>query len=203
MEIRHAYLKQRHKLIAQVKLNKIKRVDLCKHLEKIKTKIIDTSCGSIDVCIRAIKYCIDKKLLPLAGEKERFALDWQNPYHYAMPKINLRIDSPNPMGIGEKILSVVNKLKGGKVDYFAETLSESPTGHLPNNISIMKAVNTISSLRENKEYNSISELIKNCGNKSRTGSGSAKRKLAYLAIGGDIDIFFDFLGMIRDKQFSK
>ena len=118
MKVRKAYLKQRHKLVASVKLGKVKRSYLDKELESLKEKTIDKYCRGIELCNEAIIFFIDNKLLHLGGEREKFAWDMQNPLYYLLPKTNIKIDLPKAGGKGGKIMSTVNNLLGGNNDYF-------------------------------------------------------------------------------------
>jgi hypothetical protein len=197
IQIRNEYLKQRHNLITQVKIGKKLRKDVENLLNGFKKKLIEKACNSIELCIRAINYCISKKLFPLTGDKEKFSFDMQNPYHALIPKINIQVDSANN-GEGEKIIKTVNKIKGIQ-DYFTEDLPES-NSEIPNNINIMRAINSISQLRGDRQYINQYDLLINC--KPSNCVRNVRRKLSFLTYSQDFDPFFDFLGKIRDKQYS-
>lgn len=202
MEIRRIYFFERHVIINGVKLGQIMRGEIAGKLEEVKIKTIDSVCAGIELCKNAINFSIDKGLLPLSGKREKFAMDLQNPFNSKMPKINIRINLPKADGLGQKLVTAAAQMIGAN-SYFAEVLPESPSGQAPNNISIKKAFNTFKSLRESKTYLAVTELGTSCKSSERNQSSEIRRKVSFLTMSGDNDVFFDYLGYIRDFQLSK
>jgi hypothetical protein len=203
MDIRMNYLKQRHKLISKVKLGKMKRTELEDQLKSIKEKIVEKSCTGIDTCKKAIDYCLDHKVLTLTGEREKITWDWQNPFIIAIPKTNIKVNAAKGTA-GEKTMQDVNKMKGGKKDYMAESFPESPPGQPPNHISVKKAINTIMQMRSAaKEFKSTEEFSQMCNVNYKYNSNNIKRKISMLGNAGANDCFMEYLGNIRDKESDK
>ncbi len=202
VQVRKFYFLQRHYLVNQVKLGDLKKGDLKQKLEEKKKWAIDKVCGGIALCKNALGFCVDKVLLPLKGIREKFAWDPQNPYHRLMPKVNIKMDLLKEGSIGKAILSAVAKMKGTK-NYFAEKIPESAAGEIPNSTAIKKAFNTVLSLREKKEYKSFFDISSSCKSSARNSSNDIRRKVSFLQYAGDNDIFFEYLGFIRDFQLTK
>jgi hypothetical protein len=202
MDVRNKYLKERHRLINSVKQGDLKQVDLEEQLKLVKDKIIDKSCAGLELCKRAINFCVDKDLLPLTGTHEKFSLNLQNPYNARMPSINLRIDLPKEEGPGKKIVDTLTKLKGG-TNYFAEPIKESAEGQVPNFIAIKKAINTFENIKDPKaKIEKIDDMIKSCSPNAKSGITNLKRKMSFLWLASDNDVFFEYLGHIRDFQLA-
>jgi hypothetical protein len=221
IQVRKFYFLKRHDLVNQVKLGQLKKSELKLKLEENKTWAIEKVCGGIELCKKALRFCVDKEMLPLKGVREKFAWDPQNPYHRLMPKTNIKIDLPKEGSLGQAIMSAVAKMKGAG-DYFAEKASskekggvndiknllgekipESAAGEIPNVTSIRKAFNTVLSLREKKEYKSFLDSASSCKSNIRNSSNDIRRKISFLQFAGDNDVFFEYLGFIRDFQLTK
>jgi hypothetical protein len=202
MEVRRFYFEKRHLAVISVKLGELKKTDLAVKLQEVKDQAIDKICGGVDLCKRAIGFCVAKEILPLKGIREKFAMDARNPFHGLMPKFNIKIDPPKTGSTGQAILSAIAKVKGAH-NFFAEQIPESPGGSTPNATSIKIAFNTIVSLRERKTYKSISQIISNCKSNEKNSSNYIRRKISFLMYAGDNDVFFEYLGHIRDFQLIK
>lgn len=202
VEVRRLYFLHRHIIVMRVQIGVLKKTDIPVKLEGVKEKSLTKVCGGTDLCKNALKFCIDKDYLPLKGIRERFAMDPQNPYNRLMPKMNIKINSPKEGGLGKAIMSAVAKMKGTQ-NYFAEKIPESASGQVPNYTALRKAWNTLFSLRETKEYKSSSELSKACKQSDRNASNNIRRKISFLWFAGDNDVFFEYLGFIRDFQLTK
>jgi hypothetical protein len=219
IQVRKFYFLKRHDLVNQVKLGQLKKSDLKQKLQENKIWAIEKVCGGIELCKNALKFCVDKEMLPLRGIREKFAWDPQNPYHRLMPKSNIKIDMPKEGSIGQAILSAVAKMKGAG-NYFAEKaglvskgkdiksiliekIPESAPGEIPNVTSLKKAFNTVVALREKKEYKTFLDSVSSCKSSIRNSSNDIRRKISFLQFAGDNDVFFEYLGFIRDFQLTK
>lgn len=202
MEVRKNYFAQRHKLVVGLRTGKIKKADLHDKLQETKAKIIDRVCGGAELCKKAIGFCADKEILPMKGVREKFAMDMQNPYNRLMPRTNIKIDLPKEGSFGKAVMKAINKMKGA-LNYFAEKLPESPSGGVPNATAIKKAFNTFDTLRERKEYKKLEELQASCKSDERNNSNDITRKISFLMFAGDNDVFFEYLGFVRDFQLTK
>jgi hypothetical protein len=150
-----------------------------------------------------LTYCIDKGHLSLRGKRERFTWDLMNPYHKLMGKSNIRINLPKDDSKGKKILNIVTKLKKSN-NYYAEKTLETAPGQIPNFFAVKKAFNSIDGMRDKvKTYKKIGELLNFCRPDNKSGMRNIKRKISFLAYSSDNDIFFEYLGYIRDYQFAK
>jgi len=203
IQVRFDYFRIRRHYINQVRVGLLEKTDFAIKLEYLKKKVVNKVCNEIDICNRAMNYCIDKGYLSLRGKRERFAWDLMNPYHRLMGKMNIRISLPQENSIGKKILKVVTKLKK-TYDYYAEKVSETGQGQIPNFYTIRKAYNTIIMMRDqNKIYKRFDELTAYCKADLKSSSTNIKRKISFLSYAGENDIFFEYLGFIRDFQFTK
>ena len=203
IQVRMVYFRIRRHYINQVRTNVITKTNFASKLEVLKRKVVGKVCNDLDICKRAILYCIDKGYLSLRGKRERFAWDLMNPYHRLMGKINIRIALPAEDSKGKKILNVVTRIKK-TFDYYAEKVSETAQGQIPNFYTIRKAYNTIIAMRDiNKSYKRFDELTQFCKADVKSASNNIKRKISFLSYAGDNDIFFEYLGFIRDFQFTK
>jgi len=202
MEVRRMYFVMRHGFINLVKAGLLKKIDLNLKLADAKAKSIEKVCAGNELCKKAMNFSIDKGYLPLKGKREKFAMDLQNPFNSRMPKLNIKIDLPKTGSMGKAIMSAVAKMKGTK-NYFAEKIPESPAGQVPNMTAIRKAFNTVFALREKREYKSMSQVSSSCKAGERNASNNIRRKISLLWYAGDNDVFFEYLGFIRDFQLTK
>lgn len=201
--IRQIYFRVRRHYINEVRIGNIKKMDFALKLECLKKKIIDKVCGDIEICKKAMHYCIDKGHLSLRGKRERFTWDLTNPYHSLLGKVNIRINLPPDDSKGKKYLDIVTKIKSS-YSYYAEKSMESSPGQVPNFFTIRKAYNTIEAMRDkNKSYKDIKGILSFCKADVKSDIRNIKRKISFLAYAGDNDIFFEYLGFIRDFQFAK
>lgn len=203
IQVRMVYFRVRRHYINQVRVGILTKTVFASKLEVLKRKVVSKVCSDLDICKRAILYCIDKGYLSLRGKRERFAWDLMNPYHRLMGKINIRISLPAEESRGKRILNVVTKIKK-TYDYYAEKVSETAQGQIPNFYTIRKAYNTIIVMRDvNKVYKRFDELTQFCKADVKSATNNIKRKISFLSYAGDNDIFFEYLGFIRDFQFTK
>lgn len=203
IQVRQDYFRVRRHYINLVRVEKLTKLDFASKLECLKKRIVGKICGGLDICKRALLFCIDKGHLSLRGKKERFAWDLMNPYHRLMPKMNLRINLPSENSKGKKILQLIAKMKKTN-NYYAEKISESGAGETPNFYTIRKAYNTIRMMTDpNKEYKKFNELNSFCKADVKSATTNIKRKISFLSYAGTNDIFFEYLGFIRDFQFTK
>jgi hypothetical protein len=202
IQVRKIYFLQRHLLVNMIKLNKLKKEFLANLLKEKKKAAIEKVSGGVDLCKRALMFAVDKEYLPLKGVRERFAWDMQNPYHRLIPKINIKIDAEKEGSVGKKILDAVAKMKGTE-SYFAEKIPESAAGEIPNGTALRKAWNTVFALRSKSQYKNFDELKDSCKVDDKNNSKAIRRKISYLMFAGDNDVFFEYLGFIRDFQLTK
>lgn len=201
--VRQIYFKVRRHYINKVRVGEMKKMDFATKLECLKRKVVDKVCDGIEICKKALNFCIDKGYLSLRGKRERFAWDLMNPYHKLLGKTNIRINLPKENSKGKKILNMISKMKKG-YDYYAEKTLETAAGATPNFFTVRKAYNTIESMRnKNKTYKEANQLMEFCKPDIKSGLRNIKRKISFLAYSGDNDIFFEYLGFIRDFQFNK
>ena len=201
--IRQIYFRVRRHYINEVRIGQMKKMEFASKLECLKKKVVIKVCGDIEICKKALFYCIDKGHLSLRGKRERFTWDLMNPYHKLIGKTNIRINLPKENSKGRKILNLVTKIKK-TFNYYAEKTLETGPGQIPNFFTVRKAFNTIETMRDkNKTYKNYSQLMNFCKPDVKSGMRNIKRKISFLAYSGDNDIFFEYLGFIRDFQFTK
>lgn len=200
-KVRDEYLKNRHELLNDEPTKLLTPVQIANELDKLKKKNIKEVCRNIDICINAMNYSVDKGLLPLSGEREKFAMDKENPFNNIAPKIPIQINLPDKDSIGKKAVDEVAKLKGAK-EYFAEKIPEGK-GPIPTHDDIKKAFNTIQNLKENKKYEKLDDINKGCKANERNNITNIRRRISFLMYSGDNDIFFEYLGYIKNYQFAK
>jgi hypothetical protein len=203
-EVRNEYFILRHKLLCFVQLDKMKKNDFEEHLNKAKDKIITSVCQGIEICKRAIFLEKNNGLLPLKGNRERFAMDIQNPFNSLIPRTGIRISIPQGGSVGKKLLDEVNKLKNSKElnGYLLDgenIIPESGPGEIPNVTAIKKAFNSIYLIRDyNKRvFYKLEEMNQYCRLNTRNNSFNLKRKVALLQYMGDSDNFLSYLGDVR------
>jgi len=203
IQVRQIYFRVRRHYINEVRVGQIKKMEFANKLECLKKKVVEKVCGDSEICKKALLFCIDKGHLSLKGKRERFAWDLMNPYHKLMGKLNIRINIPKEESKGKKILNIVTKLKKG-YNYYAEKSLETAPGQTPNFFTIRKAFNTIENMRDkNKQYKNFTDLMNFCKPDVKSGMRNIKRKISFLSWTGDNDIFFEYLGFVRDFQFAK
>ena len=201
--VRQIYFRVRRHYINEVRIGQLKKMEFATKLECLKKKVVIKVCEDIEICNKALNYCIDKGYLSLRGKRERFTWDLMNPYHKLMGKTNIRINLPKENSKGKKILNIVTKLKKS-FNYYAEKTLETGPGSIPNFFTVKKAYNTLEGMRDkNKTYKNVNQLMNFCKPDVKSGMRSIKRKISFLAYAGDNDIFFEYLGFIRDFQFNK
>jgi hypothetical protein len=200
-KVRDEYLKSRHELLNEDKIKSMTPVQISKNLDDLKKKNIKDVCKGIEICVSAMNYSVDKGLLPLSGEREKFSMDKENPYNNIAPKINVNINIPDKDSPGRKAIDEVAKLKGAK-EYFAEENAEGK-GPLPTFDDIKRAYNTLSNLKENKKYFKIDEIKKGCKANERNNITNIRRRISFMMYSGENDIFFDYFGYLREYQFKK
>jgi hypothetical protein len=201
IQVRKLYFQQRHLLVNAVKLRTLKKDDLPAILNEKRIEAIEKVSGGVDLCKRALNFAVDKELLPLKGVRERFAWDMQNPFHRLMPKVNIKIDAAKE-SLGKSIMTAVAKMKGSE-SYFAEKVEESASGEIPNHTALRKAWNTVAALRAKTQHKNFDELRDNCKSNEKNNSRFIRRKISFLMFAGDNDVFFEYLGFIRDFQLTK
>jgi len=209
-EVRNEYFILRHKLLCFVHLDKIKKSEFEEHLNKAKDKIISAICQGIEICKKAIMLAKSTGLLPLKGNRERFAMDIQNPFNSLVPKTSMRVSIPQGGSVGKKLLDEVNKLKNAKelngYLFDAENMiPESGPGEIPNVTAIKKAFNSIVIIRDynNKKFYKLEQMNQYCRLNARNNSFDLKRKVALLQYMGDSDNFFGYLGDVRKNILFK
>jgi predicted HicB family RNase H-like nuclease len=201
--VRQIYFRVRRHYINEVRIGQMKKMEFASKLECLKKKVVIKVCDDIEICKKALFYCIDKGHLSLRGKRERFTWDLMNPYHKLMGKMNIRINLPKEDSKGKKILNIVTKLKKS-FNYYAEKTLETSAGQIPNFFTVRKAFNTMDIMRDkNKTYKNVGQLANFCKPDVKSGMRNIKRKISFLSYAGDNDIFFEYLGFIRDFQFTK
>ena len=176
-------------------------VEIAKLLDDLKQKIIKDQCKGIEICTNAMNYCIDKGLLPMSGDREKFSMDKENPFNNIAPKIPIMINLPRKDSSGKKAVDEVSKIKGTP-EYFAEKLPEGQ-GSIPIHDDIKKAFNTLMGLKENKVYEKLDDVKKGCKANERNNILNIRRKISFMMFSGENDIFFEYFGYLRDYQFKK
>lgn len=203
IQVRSIYFRVRRHYINQVRIGILTKTSFAIRLEVLRRKVVYKVCNDMDICVRALLYCLDKGHLSLRGKRERFAWDLMNPYHRLMGKLNIRISLPGQESKGKKILNIITRIKK-TYDYYAERVSETAQGQTPNFYTIRKAYNTVIMMRDiNKKYKKFEELITFCRADVKSSSTNIKRKISFLSYSGQNDIFFEYMGYIRDFQFTK
>lgn len=200
-KVRDEYLKSRHELLNENKVKSMTPTSIAKRLDELKQKNIKEVCKGIELCVDAMNYSVDKGLLPLSGEREKFSMDKENPYNNIAPKIAVKINIPDKDSPGRKAIDEVAKIKGAK-EYFAEETPEEK-GPIPTYEDIKRAYNTLQNLKENKKYIKMEEIKKGCKANERNNIANVRRKISFMMYSGDNDIFFDYFGYLREYQFKK
>merc|ERR1719362_2028685 len=203
IKIRQIYFRVRRHYINEVRVGQMKKMEFALKLECLKKKVVIKVCEGIEICEKALNYCIDKGHLSLRGKRERFTWDLMNPYHKLIGKANIRINLPKDDSKGKKILNIVTKLKKS-INYYAEKTLETAAGQIPNFFTVKKAFNTLDSMRDTvKTYKNMNQIFNFCKPDNKSGMRTVKRKISFLAYSSDNDMFFEYLGSIRDFQFNK
>ena len=200
-KVRDEYLKSRHELLNDDKVKSMTPVQITKKLDELKKQNIKEVCKGIELCVNAMNYCVDKGLLPLSGDREKFSMDKENPYNNIAPKIPVKISIPEKDSAGRKAIDEVAKMKGAK-EYFAEKMTDSK-GPIPNFEDIKRAFNTLQNLKENKRYDKIEDVKKGCKASDRSNIANIRRKISFMMYSGENDIYFDYFGYLREYQFKK
>jgi len=195
--MRANYIISRHSIIQEYRQNMLTKTEVTQKLEELKNSLVISSCNGIDVCMKALFYCIDKGLLPLSGSREKFAMDIQNPYSSIVPSMRLAIKSV-VTGAGREMVNraAMNK---GSMSYWAQNLPAAAKGETPNMTNIKLAFNTFSEMRENKMYSSIADFAQNCRADARNKSKNIKRKIAMMNVATVIDPYLAYLGLVHDR----
>lgn len=200
-QVRSDYFIGRHKIVQDYKSLKMSKTQATSELKELKEKIIESACNGIQVCKKAIYYCIDKGLLPLSGNKEKFSMDPQNPYGSIMPSSRLAVKSV----VTGKGRDLVNKAaaKKGSMNYWAQHLPAAAKGETPNMTNIKQAFNTMDNMKDKKKYSNIGDFSNNCRQASKNKSNNIKRKVALMNMVPPIDPFLQYLGIVHDKTLGK
>ncbi len=201
VEVRRLYFNDRHVIVNDLKLKLINKDQVPNMLNESKNNAIDKVCGGLEICKRALNFCIDKEILPLSGTREKFAMDCQNPYNHIVPKTGIQVDNIGNDSLGKAILTAVAQMKGTQC-YFAEQ-KESSAGDVPNALALKKAWNTVNALKEKRQYNKFDEILKGCKADDKHSSRNIRRKVSFLGLSGENDVFFEYFGSIRDFQLTK
>jgi hypothetical protein len=201
-EVRRQYFIDRHELVNRVKAGELKKNDMPNKLSEAKENVIERVCAGIELCKKATAFTTDTGLLPLSGNREKFAMDIQNPYDRLMPHSNMKVDQEKSDSVGQKIMSTISEIKGAK-NYFAEKIPEQQIGGVPNSTAIRKAFNTFKNLRQKNTHKSADELLKTCSSQEKSGVANIRRKISFLFKAGENDPFFEYLGYIKDFQTTK
>ena len=182
-EVRRQYFIDRHEMVNKVKLNAVKKADLPVKLTEVKENVIERVCSGIELCKKAAAFCTDTGILPLNGNREKFAMDIQNPYDRLMPHANMKVDQEKENSIGQAIMSTVSEIKGAK-NYFAEKIPEQEIGGVPNSTAIRRAFNTFKNMRQKNTYKEVSEMISACKSQEKSGVANIRRKISFLFSAG-------------------
>lgn len=199
--VRKQYLIERHKVVQKLNSKEITLQEAGQMLKEIKSKIIESTCNGVEVCIKALNYCIDKGLLVLSGSKGKYSMDSQNPYSEMMPSMRLAIDGASG-GVGAQIVNQAASKKGSQ-NYWAEHLPAAAKGETPNMTNIKQAYNTVSGLKDSKRYKRMDDFAANCKQSHKNASSNIKRKIAFLTVVDGIDPFLKYLGIIHDNTLVK
>lgn len=201
-EVRDVYLRERHNLLNNEESKSLSPIQIAKMLDDLKQDVIKKTCSGVEVCVNAMNYCVDKGLLPLTGDREKFSMDKENPFNSIAPKIPIILSIPNKDSVGKKAVDEVAKLKGAN-EYFAEKLPSGKSG-VPIHDDIKRAYNTILGLKEqSKKYENIKDVRRSCKADERNQISHVRRRISYMIFSGDNDIFFEYFGYLRDYQFKK
>jgi hypothetical protein len=196
MDIRKKYIKERHKITKAFNNKQINHLEYDKKLNELKLDAINSSCLGNELCKKAINFTIDKGLLPLGGHNKAF--NQQNPYNSSMPPLMFRINLPaKPDGQGAKVLDTMTRLTGA--NSYVEPIKESAEGDVPNYIAIMKAWNTVSTIKKDlKGFVRFNDVQPLCSSMDKKGITNLKRKMSLLWISSENDMFFDYFSSIKD-----
>jgi hypothetical protein len=202
-QVRNEYLIGRHQIMEKYKANEMSKTQTMSMLRALKQKTIDAACNGIEVCKKALIYCADKGLLPLSGNKEKFAMDAQNPYANKLPSQRLAVSSV----VSGKGMSMVSQAaaKKGSAEYWAQHLPAASKGETPNFTNIKQAMNTFASIKANTntKFSDINDFGNYCRQSVKTNSNNIKRKVALLNLVPKIDPYLQYLGYVHDKTLGK
>ena len=70
IHIRQIYFRVRRHYINEVRVGQIKKMQFATKLECLKKKVVNKVCGDIEICKKALTYCIDKGHLSLRKKRE-------------------------------------------------------------------------------------------------------------------------------------
>jgi len=202
-EIRMRYLVMKHKVHQLVMLNKFNFLQGKARVKAYKAKIIEAACNSSKLCIEAIGLCLSKGYLPLAENGYHIAMSLQNPYLVLDPKLGVAVKKLKETE-GLQLVKTAEKLLGIKSNDNNIVIDNPLVDNLPDvprPAEIESAMNTYMRIYGGNPVKSLENATQFCKHYATGSVNNLKRKVDFLAIYGVNEPFFDYLGLIRDKQF--
>jgi hypothetical protein len=167
------------------------QVNMKTYLSELRQKLIESTCKNISLCVRAIKYKISKKFVPLVLENNKWAMEVMNPYIPLYPNRNIKVDNVED-GTAKEIVNQISNLKGVE-NFFTEELNIAPGG-VPEFKQILEAFKITKESVHGRKISKVSEIAQ-CDQ----SSGPAKnlsRKMGLLPYFVPNDFLFNFLGAV-------
>jgi hypothetical protein len=155
----------------------------------LKQKLIDQTCKKISLCVRAIKYKISKKNIPMLLEKNHWAMEIMNPYIPLYPNRNIKVDNVED-GAAKEIVNQISNLKGVE-NFFTEELNVA-AGGVPEFKQILEAFKITSEAVNGRKINKVSEIAQ-CDQQNKS---NLSRKIGLLPYFVANDFLFNFLGSV-------
>lgn len=197
-EINDCYNLKKHLIVEHTRLKLLDTNLVDAALKASQAECAKDACSSDPKCINIAATADKYGLLAKEGGASKFAGSKDNPYLNLMPPVAINIPEPSN-GVGQKIVDELQKIIAG--DSGAKlVLPESNSGEVPNRTALIKTLNSLAALRQNKQYNDVSELVQNCKLNMKNNSNNLKRKVGMLQFAGDNDPFLAYLGNIYKIQ---
>jgi hypothetical protein len=155
----------------------------------LRQKLIDQTCKKISLCVRAIKYKISKKNIPMLLEKNHWAMEIMNPYIPLYPNRNIKVDNVED-GAAKEIVNQISNLKGVE-NFFTEELNVA-AGGVPEFKQILEAFKITSEAVNGRKINKVSEIAQ-CDQQNKS---NLSRKIGLLPYFVANDFLFNFLGSV-------
>ena len=155
----------------------------------LRAKLIDQTCKKISLCVRAIKYKISKKNIPMLLEKNHWAMEIMNPYIPLYPNRNIKVDNVED-GAAKEIVNQISNLKGVE-NFFTEELNVA-AGGVPEFKQILEAFKITKEAVNGRKINKVSEIAQ-CDQQNKS---NLSRKIGLLPYFVANDFLFNFLGSV-------
>ena len=165
------------------------QVNMKQYNTDLRKKLIDQTCKKISLCVRAIKYKISKKNIPLLLEKNIWAMEIMNPYIPLYPNRNIKVDNVED-GAAKEIVNQISNLKGVE-NFFTEELNIAPGG-VPEFKQILEAFKITKDAVQGRKINKVSEIAQ-CDQQNKS---NLSRKIGLLPYFVENDFLFNFLGSV-------